>query len=112
MQGTVVKFIEKSDTAPFGAHVIVQTAAGQVDVHVGEARLLKQSNFTLTAGNSIRVVGIARTNGSSRVFLARLIQAGSNVVAVRSTTGLPYVPSGMRGKQVSLEAAKQQAGAR
>ena len=112
VQGTVVKFIEKSDTAPFGAHVIVQTAAGQVDVHVGDARLLKQNNFTLAAGSSIRVVGVTRTIGQSNVFLARLVQVGSNLIAVRSTTGIPYVPAGIRGKQISQAAARQQAGAR
>lgn len=112
VQGAVVKFIEKSNVAPFGAHVLVQTASGQVDVHLGDSRFLKQNNFTLAAGSSVRVIGVTSTNGESSVFLARLVQVGKNLVAVRSTTGIPYMPSGMRGKQVSLEVARQQEGAR
>jgi len=112
VQGTVVKFIEKSNVAPFGAHVIVQTASGQVDVHLGDSRLLKQNNFSLAAGNNVRVVGVSSTNPGLSVFLARLVQVGSNVVAVRSTTGIPYIPAGIRGKQISQTAARQQAGAR
>jgi len=112
VQGTVLKFVEKSGTAPFGAHVIVQTASGQVDVHLGDARLLKQNNFALAEGSNVRVVGITRAIGESNVFLARLVQVGNNLIAVRSTTGIPYVPAGIRGKQISQAAAKQQAGAR
>lgn len=112
VQGTVVNFTEKSSVAPFGAHAIVQTATGQVEVHLGDARFLKQNNFSLVAGSSVRFLGVTRTIGASNVFLARLVQVGTNVLAVRSTTGIPYVPSGTRGKQVSLEAARQQEGAR
>jgi hypothetical protein len=111
VQGTVVKFVEKSDVAPLGAHVLVQTATGQVDVHLGDSRFLKQNNFTLVAGSSVRVIGVTSTV-SPNVFLARLVQVGTNVLAVRSTTGIPYVPSGARGRNVSLAAAKQQEGAR
>jgi len=112
VQGTVLRFIEKSATAPFGARVIVQTTSGQVDVHLGDARLLKQNNFTLAEGSNVRVVGITRAIGESNVFLARLVQVGNNLIAVRSTTSIPYVPAGIRGKQISQAAAKQQAGAR
>jgi len=112
VQGTVVQYIEKSDRAPLGAHVIVQTASGQVDVHIGDPRLLKQNNFTLTAGNTIRVIGVTSSSGQSNVFLARLIQTGTNIIAVRSTTGIPYVVAELRGGRISPEAAKRQAGAR
>jgi len=112
VQGTVVKFVEKSGTAPFGAHVIVQTASGQVDVHLGDARFLKQNNFSLAEGSSVRVVGMTHSIGESNVFLARLVQVGNNLIAVRSTTGISYMPAGIRGKQISQTAARQQAGAR
>lgn len=112
VQGTVVNSVEKGDNARLGAHVMVQTASGLVDVHLGDTRFLKQNNFTLAAGSSVRVVGMTRSIGTSNVFFARLVQVGTNVLAVRSITGIPYVPGGTRGKQVSPEAAKQQEGAR
>ncbi len=112
VQGTVVKFIEKSNVVPFGAHALVQTAAGQVDVQLGNSQFLKQNNFSLAAGSSVRFIGVTNTIGGAPVFLARLVQVGTSVLAVRSTTGIPYVPSGMRGKQASPEAARQREGAR
>ena len=36
--GTVVKYDPASAIPPLGAHVTVQTASGQVDVHLGNAR--------------------------------------------------------------------------
>src|SRR5256885_10400957 len=83
VQGTVLKFIERSGTAPFGAHVIVQATSGQVDVHLGDARLLKQNNFTLAEGSNVCVVGMTRAIGESNVFLARLVQVGNNLIAVQ-----------------------------
>src|SRR5262245_43082468 len=41
IQGTVVSYTENSTAAPSGAHVVVQTASGPVDVHIGNGRLLK-----------------------------------------------------------------------
>src|SRR5947209_20076804 len=57
LQGTVVRFVENSTTAPFGAHVTVQTASGLLDLHLGDARLLDNEHFTLTVGDEIRVIG-------------------------------------------------------
>lgn len=109
VQGTIVKFVEKGDTAPTGAHALVQTASGTVDVHIGDGHLLKQKNISLAPGNTVRFVGMSQTSGTNTVFLARLVQVGSSVAAVRSTRGIPIVYTGARGMQQS---SKQKAGAR
>src|SRR3977135_177978 len=57
MQCTVVSFTENSSTAPLGPHVVIQTASGQVDVHLGDARLLRANHIALAAGVSARVGG-------------------------------------------------------
>ncbi len=61
MQGTVVSFAENSSAAPLGAHVVIQTATGQVDV-------------------------------------ARILQKGSQTLALRSTRGFPLRPVPKAGK--------------
>lgn len=94
--GTVTSFVANSQTGPLGAHVIVQTASGAVDVHVGTAKFLQLNNLTLSSGDMVRVIGESFINGSNTVFLARIIQKGTQAVAVRSAHGMPLWPAGSR----------------
>ncbi len=94
--GTVASFVADSQTGPLGAHVIVQTGSGAVDVHVGTAKFLQLNNLTLSSGDMVRVIGESFTNGSNTVFLARIIQKGTQAVAVRSVHGMPLWPAGSR----------------
>ena len=89
LQGTVAKFTENSADLPRGAHVLVQTASGQIDVHLGDAKLLKVNNLSISQGSSIRIIGEPVTTDQGTFFLARLVQQGTQVVAVRSTHGMP-----------------------
>jgi hypothetical protein len=109
LQGTVAKFTENSTDFPPGAHVLVQTSSGQTDVHLGNPRLLKSNNMTIAQGASIRIVGEPVTTNQGTFFLARLVQIGTQVVAVRSTTGIPLMRSGAR---VTASASDSQGGAR
>jgi len=87
LEGTVASFDENSQQFPAGAHLVVQTSAGPRDVHLGDARVLKKNNFLLTAGASVRVIGASVTTPKGTFFLARLIQQGTKVVAVRTPQG-------------------------
>jgi len=89
LQGTVTKFTENSTDLPVGAHVLVQTSSGQVDVHLGDPRLLKLNNMTITQGANIRIIGEQVETNQGTFFLARLVQQGTQVVAVRSMQGFP-----------------------
>ncbi len=99
LQGTVASFTENSKQFPPGAHVVVQTSAGPVDAHLGDARLLKLNNMTIAQGASIRIIGESVTTPQGTFFLARLIQQGAQLVVVRNAQGFP----------VSLAAAKSAA---
>ena len=55
--GTVVKFDSASSTLPMGAHVLLQTSAGQIDVHLGNAKVLLAGHLELSPGDSLRIVG-------------------------------------------------------
>jgi hypothetical protein len=110
LQGTILSYTENSKTPPLGTHVLLQTASGNVDVHLGDARLLHQVKLNLTQGMSVRFVGQPQTAGRNTVFLARLVQVGSQMVAVRSNHGLPVTPGGQRGKAAGKKVSANQPG--
>lgn len=85
--GTVIKFDPVSTVPPMGAHVRVQTASGQVDVHLGNAKLLAASHMALNPGDSIRIDGEMMALGEGTYFAARVVQKGLQTVAVRNTKG-------------------------
>ena len=114
LQGTVLSFTENSQMPPIGAHVLLQTAAGNVDVHLGDARLLHLAKLNITQGASVRFIGQMSSVGTNQIFLARLVQLGTQVVAVRSDHGLPLAAAGLRANKALLASAQaeQKGGAR
>ena len=98
LQGTVVSFAENSSIPPLGARLSIQTSSGVVDVHLGDARLLKASQFSVAAGDTIRIVGESLPYGDGTQFFARIIQKGNQAVALRSARGFPLRPATKAGK--------------
>ena len=91
--GTVVKYETASALPPMGAHVTVQTPSGQVDAHLGNARVLQANHFDLNAGDSVRIVGEPMVLGDSAYFAARIVQKGTQAIAVRNAKGFPLAPA-------------------
>ena len=92
LEGTVVRFVPNSTTAPFGAHVLLQTSSGEIDVHLGDARFLASKNLALNPGDALKITGEALAVGSATQFVARVVQKGTQSVAVRSVRGFPLKP--------------------
>lgn len=107
LQGTVAKFTENSAGLPAGAHVLIQTASSQIDVHLGDPRLLKANNLSFVQGTNIRIIGEPVATSQGTFFLARLVQQGTQVVAVRSTHGMP-----LSRASVKVASSNSQEGAR
>jgi hypothetical protein len=91
--GAVVKFDPASATPPMGAHVLLQTSSGQVDVHIGNAQLLKVNHFELNPGDSVRIVGEPLVLGDATYFAARIVQKGAQGIAVRNSKGFLTAPA-------------------
>jgi hypothetical protein len=87
--GTVIAYTESSTTPPLGAHVTLQTPGGVVDVHLGDARLLTANHFNIQAGDTLRIIGENVASGTTSTFLARIVQKGTQALAVRSERGIP-----------------------
>lgn len=91
--GTVVKYETSSAVPPMGAHATIQTASGQVDVHLGNAKVLEANHFALNAGDNVRIIGEPMTLGEDTYFAARIVQKGTQAVAVRNAKGFPLSPA-------------------
>jgi hypothetical protein len=74
-----------------------------MEVHAGNAKMIQASNISLQPGDTVSITGEAVPFGDSSVFVARVIQKGSQSVAVRSKNGVPLLPTavGVNGKIVS-----------
>jgi len=108
ISGKIVQYSSASTTPPLGAHISLQTGSGTIEVHAGNAKVIQASNISLQAGDSVSVTGETVTFGNSTVFVARVIQKGSQSVAVRSKNGVPLLPTAVNanGKIVSPAGAR------
>jgi hypothetical protein len=91
--GTVVAYAVNSKAAPFGARATLETNSGVIEVHLGDARLLAVNHFSIATGDTLRIVGETLAAGSANLFVARIVQKGTQVLAVRTARGfpIPYV---------------------
>ena len=92
IQGTVVSYTASSTTAPIGPHAVIQTASGNVDVHLANADTMKINDVFLAAGDSVKIVGASHNFGNGDVFLARVLQKGNQTVTLRNAKGIPMAP--------------------
>jgi hypothetical protein len=91
--GTVVGYSANSKSAPFGARATVQTSSGVIEVHLGDARLLAANHFSIATGDTLRIVGETLGARNMNLFVARIVQKGTQALAVRTSRGfpIPYV---------------------
>jgi hypothetical protein len=87
--GTVIDFKPSPATSPLGARLSLQTSAGVVDVHLGDPRLLTANHFNIQPGDTLRIIGAYTSNGSTSLFLARIVQKGTQAVTLRTQRGIP-----------------------
>jgi len=110
LQSTVVEYSSASSFAPFGAHAVLQTANGTVDAHLGNGKLLEANHISLSAGDSVRIVGENVAFNHGTVFAVRTLQKGSQSVTLRSKNGMPLVNTTVPNK--TGNAVAQPAGVR
>ncbi len=106
--GTAIAYSENSKTAPFGARVTVQTSAGVIEVHLGDPRLLAANHFFISPGDTLRIAGETMAAGNANLFVARIVQKGTQALALRTSRGfpIPYVaPSGSQSASARRGAA-------
>ena len=110
MEGTVLSYSAEATTPPIGAHLLLQTASGPVDLHLGGASYLQANHFSLAKGDAVRVVGVNSATRQGSVFLVRVIQKGGQSLILRTAEGTPLALAGARA--LGLQKTQQPDGAR
>jgi hypothetical protein len=87
--GTVASYQSSVDKPPLGAHLTLNTSAGPVDVHLGNAQFLSANHFQIQTGDSVRIIGENVAYAGRTQFLARAIQKGTQALVLRSVRGTP-----------------------
>jgi hypothetical protein len=111
-QGTVLSYTEDSLVPPIGAHVTVQTSSGTMDVHLGPASYLRANHFSLSAGDSIRIVGASIALNNGDVFMARIVEKGDQSIVIRSPRGYLQAIGAARALPQALRAETTSGSAR
>jgi hypothetical protein len=94
-----------------GAHLILTTLSGPVDVSLGTFALQGQDPLSVAPGQQIEVTGIPKTLKGKPFFLARLIKVGDRVYEIRNEHGIPISPLAReRARQKSAQQGSIQQG--
>lgn len=91
VQGTVLSYTAASSVAPIGPQAKIQTSSGVVDVHLGNASLMKQYDMFLAPGDSVKIVGESFRFSTGPVVLARIVQKGNQTAILRNLHGIPLL---------------------
>lgn len=93
LNGTVSGVITtQAPRAAAGAHLLLATLSGQVDVSLGTLALRGKDALSVAPGQQVEVVGIMKTLKDKRFFLAREIKAADRVYEIRNQHGIPISP--------------------
>jgi hypothetical protein len=109
LTGTVQSLVRKpAPGTVMGAHLMVSTAQGTVDAHIGNLVLAGRSPVSFAPGQSVRLVGLMTTINHQDIFLVRTIQTENRTITIRSEHGFLVAP----GARTRLTAVSSTGGAR
>jgi hypothetical protein len=90
--GKVVSYSVSNATPPLGPRVVLQTPSGTIDVHLGNPRLLEANHLVIESGDTLRIIGEELALGDGKQFVARIVQKGTQALAVRTAGGFLLSP--------------------
>jgi hypothetical protein len=106
IDGTIDKIETNSSGGPIGTHLLVISAQGVVDVHLGASAAVTAKNLGLTVGESIHVTGMMANIGGNSVLLARILTTSNHIYMLRNEHGAPIRSLMPRGAASSANAQK------
>ena len=93
IQGTVSSVVRKPGRGLLaGDHVILDTAFGPLDAHLGIYAMRGRGALALSKGDQVKVTGVRTSVGGRDVFLVRTIRSGISVTRVRNARGFLLRP--------------------
>jgi hypothetical protein len=109
LEGTIQTLVRKpAPGSVLGAHLIVSTAQGTVDAHIGNYLVVGKYAMPFAAGQSVKLTGVMTTINDKHVLLVRTMQMGDNTITVRNEHGFLVYP----GTKARFAAASSTGGAR
>jgi hypothetical protein len=95
--GTVQEVQQHEMMGHMGTHLMLSTASGDIEVHVGPSEYIAQQQFLFAKGDQVEVTGSKGTIGGKEAVLAREIKKDGKVLTLRNEKGLPkWSRAGMR----------------
>jgi hypothetical protein len=89
--GTVeeVKKVAGQRGGPGGTHLMIKTAQGSLEVHLGPTSYLEKQQFTFAKGDQVEVIGSKVKIESADVVIAREVKKGGKTLTLRDAQGVP-----------------------
>lgn len=72
-----------------GTHLLLNTEAGNLEVHLGPSNYIAQHQFSFVKGDQVEVVGSRVTLQGTEALIARQIVKDGKTLALRNERGLP-----------------------
>jgi hypothetical protein len=95
LTGTVTSVISHRQPGMLlGAHLLLSTSSGKVDAYLGPFAFIGADPVAVSAGQTVRVVGVTMNLRGSPVFLTRTVSVGPRTYTIRNDNGFPRFPSG------------------
>jgi hypothetical protein len=88
VEGAIVKIDTTSANAPLGTHILVQTAQGLVDAHLGFGPAAKPDYLGIAEGQSVTIVGMMEDVGGNSILLTRILTTPSRIFLLRNERGV------------------------
>ena len=89
IEGTIQKIQTDEGNLPLGTHVLIQTAQGVVDAHLGSGEPAKPSYLGIAEGQNVTLVGMMQTVAGNQILLTRLMTTPSHIFVLRNEHGIP-----------------------
>ena len=75
-----------------GSHLLLSTSSGPVDISLGTLALRGKDAFFAQPGQHVEATGVMKTLRDQQVFLARTVEVGDKIYAIRNVHGIPLSP--------------------
>lgn len=100
LQGTVSNVVKKPSAGMLtGTHLMLATANGSVDAHIGTYPGRDKHIDSLSQGQSVKAVGMMQKTKHGQVFIVRTIEADGSTYTVRNKYGFFVGPASARAKK-------------
>jgi hypothetical protein len=89
LQGMIRRIETSGTNGPIGTHILIETATGVADAHLGNGRAASPAYLGLSTGESVTVIGMIESAGGKDILLTRILRTSKHVFILRSRWGIP-----------------------